>query len=201
MGILDIFKKKKSSFDIIRERLLEDSKLAEFSGDWEKRQEISTQLLWMEFIKNKDSIIHRELKVPKIYPESSESYLNQTASEIKFPSKFDLEEILHYKFTERIIQEYGSVLANSGEYQKCAFKPESILPFPKEYITLAFQFNYLILKTEKPLFVISENREEIVKKLRAAEVYLGTFLKASKDELPSVIGENVRVGFELSKRK
>ena len=194
--MFDFLKKKKSVSDLIFEKLNSDLIEAKFSGNWKLKQEIQLKLKWLEIAKNQIEIWKDLLPERYLNATGSDDVSALTIDEIVFPKELNDQEILHYKFSEIIFKDYGKVLADSGKYQKCFYKPASILPYPKDYIRRAIQFSKHCLKMENPLFSPPPNKKEILDNLGGIEAFLENFVDASEDELPSEMRENMMKGSE-----
>jgi len=197
MGIFDFLKKKKSVFELISEKLNSDLIEAKFSSNWKLKQEIQLKLKWLEIAKSQNEL-WKEL-LPEYYRDAttSDDVSALTIDEIIFPKELNDQEILHYKFSEVIFKDYGKVLADAGKYQKCFYKPTSILPYPKDYIRKAIQFSVHCLQMEKPLFTSPPNKDEILDNLGGIEAFLDNFVEASENELPTDMRENMMKGADL----
>jgi len=203
MGLFGFKKKEKSPFEIICDKLNSELHEAKFSGNWKLRQEIQLKLKWLETVKNQNKIWDEMLRefFPKdlINMTDPKDVSKLSIDEIIFPQEFNDQEILHYKFSEIIFQDYGRVLGNTGKYHGCVFKPVSMLTYPKEYIRKAIEFTLRCLQMENPFFATPPNKDEIVNTLKAIEFHLSDFIDVSEKELPTERMENYMKGNELIK--
>ena len=195
LGLFDFFRPKKSVFDLIFEKLNQDSLEAEFSGNWKLRQAIQVKILWLTFIKNQNAVLG--VYLPFIDKNNQIDVSSLSMDQIKFPEVLDDKEILDIKFAQKIYEEYGKILADSGEYQECLFKPASILPYPKHVIKEAIDFYIHCLVMDSPLFTLPSNKDELIENLEVINSALEYFLEVNKNELPTDKKENMIRGFEL----
>lgn len=201
MKIFKFFKKKKSAFQLIQDKLRLDYLSAQFESDWRLKQEINIRISWLEFSKY-DSDIYKEL-IP-IHLRNAikkEDVQSLKIEQILFPIKFDINDIRHYKFAEKIVYEYGVVLGNPGNYTQCIYRPSSLLPYPKKFITRSLEFNIDYLNNENKIFSTPENKENMLGTLRGGLAYLDNFLDVNEDELPIETVPNLHKGRELMSKK
>ena len=203
MGLFGFKKKEKSPFEIIKEKLHSEFYEAKFSGNWKLRQEIQLKLKWLETVKNQNKVWDEMLK--EIFPKDllnisdSMDVSKMDTDEFIFPQELNDQEMLHYKFSETIYKDYAKVIADSGKYHDCLYKPASMLPYPKEYIAKTIQFTINCLHIENPFFVTPTNKDEIISRLKVILVNLPMFINANEKELPSERMENLMKGNELRK--
>lgn len=191
-----IKKENNSPYYKIRKKLEDDLKLSDFSGDWKRKQEINLQLLWLDTIK--------EIETRDIFgikkQESERSILSDlNDSDFKFPTKWKLDGLDHFPFVQGIISGYGKTLAEND--YKGMYKPNSILPYPKEIIRKAYYYMFDYLNYDKPLYEIKE-KKKYADNLNAINVYLDlSFVETGNSDLPKEGIDNYRVGKEMHDRQ
>lgn len=200
MGLFDFIKKKKSRVQIIIEKLNSDLVEADFSSDWKLRQIINLKLLWINLIRNQDNLIAESLppNFPNIFSGSKESELS--VSDIKFPKTLDVNELIHWKFAEQIINKSNSIILSPNNFKGCLWKPESILPYPKDFIIDAINFTQNCLMMEKPLFEIPQNRKEILINFQNLRIFLRHFLDCDESELSASPERNIEDAKKIRQR-
>lgn len=189
-------KEKSSPYLKIRKKLEEELSQAEFSGDWHKRQETNLYLIWLEAI----SIVESTDLYGYTKDEEHDSLLSKLSIEnIKFPSQWNLHDIYSYPFSVGITRAYGQVLANND--YKGMFKPDSILPVPKEYIRKAILFSFDYFNLKETMYEVSD-KDERRENLSAINVYLDmSFVDTGNEDIPKIAGENYRVGKVFKERQ
>ena len=116
-----------------------------------------------------------------------------------FPETLNPKDPLHDKFAEKIVQNYGGVMANLEKYAKCMYKPVSHLPYPKAYIKKACQFLCKQMKSEHPNWERPANADEMLNNIGAIEAFLPNFIEIAEAELPTDTRENLKVGTEFNR--
>lgn len=189
-------KEKESPYYKIRKKLEDDLRLSNFSGDWKKRQEINLQLLWLETVKEIETRDFTGIKKQ----ESERSILSDLNDrDFKFPIKWNLEDIDHFPFVQGIISGYGKTLAEND--YKGMYKPNSILPYPKEIIRKAYYYMFDYLNYDKPLYEIKE-KKKYADNLNAINVFLDlSFVETGSSVLPKEGMDNYRIGKELQDKQ
>ena len=147
-------KKKNSPYFKTKRQLEDQLKLVNFTGDWQKRQQINLHLLWLETINEEVST-----GILEKYKETDKTSRLITLSfeYIKFPLQWELDDLFGYPFTQKIISAYANVLAKN-DYKKNSI-PDSILPVPKEFIRKAIDFTITFLNLEKPIYEVIDKDE------------------------------------------
>lgn len=172
----------------IKRKLENDLLIAESSGSWKERQRINLNLCWLNTIKKVESNEFSQTG----FTHQESLLINITFTDIKFPSKWELNDLYCYPFCAEIISTYGKILAEND--YKGIFKPDSILPFPKNYIIKAilFSFDYFNLKT--PLYNIPD-KDKLIDGLHTANYALyNFFIDTGTIELPKSAFENYNIG-------
>ncbi|MFH1292281.1 MAG: hypothetical protein ABIH87_03725 [bacterium] len=187
--------KKKFMLSKIARKLKTDLQEAEFSKNWQEKQKINLKLLWIDFLKRESEIMAQGFGFPNSSQFDREV---RSGEDAYFPESFDTKDPLHDKFAEKIIQDYGGVMANSGKYAKCFYKPVSLLPYPKQYIKKACQLICKELNSEHPNWERPANADEMIKNIGAIEAFLPNFIEVSVSELPTDTSENLKVGSSYS---
>jgi tetratricopeptide (TPR) repeat protein len=182
-------KKSHSAYYKLMKKLLEDQELCGFSGDWERKQEINLQILWLEAI--------REIEMRDIFgdkkEESESSVLSKLSDvDIKFPLCWNLDSLYHLPFAQNIVSGYGKILAEND--YKGMYKPNNILPYPKKIIKKAIYFIFDYLNSEKPLYDIKD-KKEYAENLNAIKTFLSiSFIETGNNDLPKSGIENFEIG-------
>jgi len=152
---------------------------ANFSGDWKKRQEINLQLTWLTVVKEVET---RDIFGEKKSDDETSLLIKLTDEDIKFPKQWKLDDLFCYPFSQEIIAGYGKVLAEN-DYEGM-FKPDSILPYPKDIIRKAILFTFDYFNYDKPLYEIP-NKEDRANNLDTASVFLDmTFVDTGNEDIP-----------------
>lgn len=186
---------KKFSITRIKRKLNDDLNEAKFSNDWEKRQSASLKLLWIKFLEEENMIISQSLGIVRRLEQNirngDDSYL---------PNPFDKEDLLHDKFAEKIVQDYGGSVANSGKYSSCFYRPASQLPYPKDYINKAINHVIDVMQSPDPSWKQPVNATEILGNIKALQAFLPNYVNVNESELPSTMPDNVSVAQQLLKK-
>jgi tetratricopeptide (TPR) repeat protein len=173
----------------IRNKLEEDLRLSDFSGDWKKRQEINLQLLWLDTIKERET---RDIFGTKKQESESSILSSLNDRDLKFPTKWKLDGLDHFPFVQGIITGYGKTLAEND--YKGIYKPNNILPYPKEIIKKALYYMFDYLNYDKPLYNIKE-KKQYADNLNGVKVYLSiSFVDTGNSDLPKGGIENFEIG-------
>jgi hypothetical protein len=168
---LSMFESFKKNFPLskISRKLKADLQEAEFSKNWEEKQKINLKLLWIDFLKRENEIMTQGFGFPN---NSQVDRKIRSGEDAYFPDSFDPQDPLHDKFAEKIVQDYGGVMANPGKYAKCIYRPASLHP-----------------NWERPA-----NAEEMLNNIGAIEAFLPNFIEIPESELPTDTRENLKVG-------
>jgi len=196
MNMFDNFKKK-FSLSKITKKLKNDLQEAEFSKNWEERQNINLKLLWIDFLKKESEIMSQGFGLTTGHFQFDREV--RSGEDAYFPESFDPKDPLHDKFAEKIVQDYGGVMANPGKYAKCIYKPVSQLPYPKAYIKKACQFLCKQMRSEHPNWERPANTDEMLNNIGAIEAFLHNFIEIPEAELPTDTRENLKVGTEFDR--
>jgi hypothetical protein len=189
-------KEKDSPFNKIRKKLEEDLMQYKFSGDWEQCQRINLKLLWLKTIKeveSRDSLGNRQ-------EVSDDQLLSKlTFEDIKFPLRWSLSDFYCYPFAQEIISAYGIILANN-DYNGM-FKPESILPVPKEFIRKAILYTFDYFNLKSPIYQVPDkaNRAKNLNQVNAI-LYI-SFINTKNEDLPKSGIENYNVGNSFKQKQ
>jgi len=113
------------------------------------------------------------------------------------PRELDPNDERHLRLVNEVWGAYARLLADdTGPYAGCAYKPESMLEHPKEYIARAL--GLLVDMGEGRLRSVHVDTKTIppdaVQSLREALQRLEGFLDMSAEDLPQDPAENARVG-------
>lgn len=196
--VLQLYQKNKQNrtpYFNIKKRLDDDLSKATFSDDWQKRQKINLQILWLETIKEVDS---RDFFLKKKEDDEVQSILARLSEDkIKFPNKWKLNDLYHAPFAQGIISDYGKVLVENGDD---LYKPESILPYPKRIIKKAIYFTLDYLNYDKPLYEIPD-KKKLADNLNGVKAFLTFFVDTTNAYLPKDGFENAMVGQKLREQQ
>jgi tetratricopeptide (TPR) repeat protein len=196
--LINLIKTKKennSPYLKIKKKLDEDLLQANFSGDWKRRQEINLQLLWLKTI---NEVEGRNMFSRK--KDEGETSLLATLSldDIKFPLRWKLDDFYCYPFSQEIISAYGKVLAEND--YKGMFKPNSILPVPKNYIRKAILFTFDYFNLKEPVYEVPD-KDKRAENLNGVNVFLDmSFIDTGNSDLPKAGTENFKVGNAIKKK-
>ncbi len=184
-------KENNSPYLQIKKKLEDDLMQATLSSDWKKKQEVNLQLLWLKTIKEVESL---DIFGKKKKTEENSLLSTLTENEIKFPPKWQLDDFYYYPFSQEIIAGYGKILVEN-DYK--VYKPESILPYPKDIIKKAILFTFDYLNYNKALYEVPD-KKKVADNLNAVRfILLENFVDASKKPLPKDSIENYRIGKQL----
>lgn len=184
MSLFSFFKKEKTPLQQLIDFLNLRLKEAAFNNDWEKRQEIALNLLWLDCIKNEEAIL-KEIFGQFYLKGLANNISNLNVEDFTFPEELDPNNLIHLKFSEKVIQNFGAVLENAGKWKNCLYKPDSILPYPKYYIIFNIEF------------ILSEGKisEKMKQHLKASLTFLDSyFIEINPRELPTNQTDNIKVG-------
>lgn len=182
---------KEFSLSKISRKLKADLQEAEFSRNWEEKQKINLKLLWIDFLKRENEIMTQG------FGSGSNSQFDRqmrSGEDAYFPDNLNSQDPLHDKFAEKIVQDYGGVIANPGKYAKCIYRPVSLLPYPKQYIKKACRFIRGQLRSEHPNWERPANTDEMLNRIGGIEAFLPNFIEIPESELPTDTRENLKVG-------
>jgi hypothetical protein len=149
--------------ELLDKKLREELAITIFRNDWERRQIIGFELLWIETVREVSIDLYKGIKDKKTIISSL------TAEDIKLPDKWELNSLFILPTCQKIIDACRKVFANN-EY-KGAYKPESILPFPKKIIRKAILY-MLDYKDNKEAFYSIELDEATKNNLEEIKAYL-----------------------------
>ncbi len=164
------------------------------TDDWQKRQEVNLELVWLKTIRDIES---RDMFSNKLDDSKVRLTLSQLSeNKIKLPEKWKLDDLYHFPFAGNIIAGYGDVLAKS-EYG--FYKPNSVLPYPKDVIKKAIYFIFDYFNYDKPLYEIpDEEKKKQAENLNDVKYFLiECFVDTADTCLPNERIENFRVGKKL----
>lgn len=165
------------------------------SDDWEKRQEINLEILWLETIK---SVKSEDLFKRNDNYEVKLILKRLSKDEIELPDKWILDDLYYFPFTQSIISGYGKVLAES-EYE--LYKPEKILPFPKSIIIKAIHYTLDYLNYDNSLYYIP-NKRNVADHLESVKfILINNFVDTTNINLPKKGIENMKIGSRLLHEK
>lgn len=184
-------KQKKSPYFTIKSKLEEELVEAKFKSDWRKIQETNLFLLWLKVIAK----VEKEAFSGAQKQEDEDSKLaSLSEDEIKFPLNWDFESFYHFPLASEIISGYGKLLVEN-DYK--VYKPEQILPFPKEIILKAIDFTLAYFNYDKPLYETSR-KEEFADNIKATRfILVENFVDTTGINLPKDGIENFRVGKQI----
>ncbi len=187
-------KENNSPYLKVKKKLEEDLLQTDFAGDWKRRQEINLQLLWLKTIKTVESSTIFDHKMDK----SEASLMSKLSlSDIRFPLQWKLEDHYCLPFSQEILSAYGKVL-EENEYNGM-FKPESILPVPKNWIRKSIYFTFDYFNLEKPIYQITD-KDKRAANLNLVNSFLDlSFIDTGSIPLPKSGIENGNVGFSIKK--
>lgn len=169
----------------IQEKANVDLTEVQFAGDWKLRQEVNLKNKWIEVYKTNSS------------NGANSNYRELSIGDIKFPDYFDNHDIVHFEFSKLIVAEYGQIVASPGKYQKCMYKPASILPYPKSYIKKSIQFVKHWLEENNLANTLEFDKNKMVEGIMAIDVLLDLFIDIDAENLPTDMMENMMKGSEF----
>lgn len=180
-----------------KKKLELELKNAAETNNWQKKQQINLELLWLKTIKD---IRSRDMFSNKLDDSKVQLTLTQLSeNEIRFPDKWKLDDLYNFPFVGNIIAGMGDLMVNS-EYE--LYKPTSVLPFPKDIIIKAISFTFDYFNYDKPLYEIpEEEKKKQADNLNVVNHFLIEFIVDTHEtNLPKKGLENFQVGSKLSKR-
>jgi len=188
---------RNSPYMKIKKKLNDELMQASFANDWKERQEINLKLIWLGTIRdiNMRDIFGRQKE------ESSEmEVLNKlSVNDIKFPIKWNLDDDVSYPFSQEIISAYGKVLAENK--YKGMYKPDNILPVPKDTIRKAIHFTFDYFNLKNPRYIVPD-KDKRVDNLNVLSLLLQTtFIDTGGEDLPKETAENCLAGDQFKKRQ
>lgn len=182
-------KRNKSPYFKIKRKLEDDLRQANFSGDWKMRQEINLKLLWLNTYYKVESKV---LSNPNQDNDETSLIAKFSEDDIKFPIKWKLDDYYCYPFSHEIVETYRKVFSENA--YKGMFKPNNILPVPKEYITKAFHFIFDYLNQKDSIYPVPD-KDKLAQNLSFIKYFLYvSFIDTGDDDLPTEIHENHKVG-------
>ena len=190
-------KRRNSLYVKIRKRLNEEFTQASFTSDWKKRQELNLKLIWLDTIRdiNMRDIFGRQ----KDKSTETEVLAKLSMNEIKFPVKWHLEDDVSYPFSQEIIQAYGKVLSENK--YRGMYKPDNILPVPKDTIRKAIHFTFDYFNLKNPRYIVPD-KDERIDNLNVLKLLLQTtFIDTGAEDLPKETAENCLAGDQFKKRQ
>jgi tetratricopeptide (TPR) repeat protein len=189
INYFDERKRNKSPYFKIKRKLEDDLRQANFSGDWKKRQEINLKLLWLTtYLRVQSNVLSR------LNQDNDETSLIANFSEenIKFPIKWKLNDFYCYPFSQEIVSSYRKILSENA--YEGMFKPNNILPVPKEYIIKAIHFIFDYLNQKESIYPVPD-KDNLVENLNSIYAFLDiSFIDTGDDDLPTENLENYKVG-------
>ena len=189
-------KESNSPYYMIRKKLKEDFELSSFSSDWKRKQELNLQLLWLDTVKEIETMDYFGNN-KEVSENSILSKLNE--EQLKFPTKWKLDDLYHFPFVQGIISGYGKTLAEND--YKGIYKPNNILPYPKGIIKKAYYYIFDYLNYDKPFYKLEE-KKKYAENLNGIKVILDfNFVDTGGDDLPKEPLENLTVGEKYYKKQ
>jgi tetratricopeptide (TPR) repeat protein len=197
--ILNYFRIKKennSPYFKIKKKLEDDLKVSNFSGNWKNRQVINLQLLWLDTIKG----IETRDFLGNQKEQSENSILSKLDEDsLKYPIKWKLDNVYHLPLVQGIISGYGKTLAEND--YRGIYKPNNILPYPKDIIKKAHYYMFDYLNYDKPLYKIEE-KKKYADSLNVTKLLLDlNFIDTGNDDLPKEILDNMEVGKDYNDKQ
>lgn len=190
MGLFSFLKKEKTPVQQLTDLLKLQLKEAIFNNDWKRRQEIALKLLWLDCIKNEENIL-KEVFGRFYFEGLSKKLSNADVEVIAFPENLDSKNLIHLKFSGIIIHDLGVVIEEGGKWKNCVYKPDAILPYPKEYLNYVLEF--ALLKAEQ-----DNASKEKIKLLKGGKFLLNeNFLSIPPEEVPTDLMGNMTFGTSL----
>jgi len=190
-------KGRNSPYMKIRKRLDDELMQASFAGDWKRRQELNLKLIWLDTVRdlNMRDIFGRQ----KEKSSEAEVLAKLTMNDIKFPVKWNLDDEFSYPFSQEIIQAYGKVLAENK--YKGMYKPDNILPVPKETIRKAIRFTLDYFNLKNPRYKVPD-KDKRAENLNVLNLLLQTsFIDTGAEDLPKETAENCNVGDQFKRKQ
>lgn len=188
-------RKKESAYFKVRKKLNDDFLQAEFLGDWRRKQEINLHLLWLEVLKD---VYSKDMLGNKKSDNDEFVISDLSLSKIQFPLKWKLDDLFCFPFAQKILSEYGRVLAEN-DYEGM-FKPDSILPVPKAYIRKAILFTLDFLTLDEPIYIVHD-KDKRIENLKKVSMFLNlSFIDTGNIDLPKSGIENHRVGNSIKEK-
>jgi hypothetical protein len=190
--INQVLKEKNSPYKKLLKKFKEEYLLADFSGDWKKKQEINLQILWLKTVLEVENKLKQESN-----NSQGETYhiIKLLIDDVRFMSKWELDDFYCFPFAQAIVESYKKVLSDIGF--NAMYKSNSILPLPKNYIRKAILFLLDYLRLENPIYEIS-NKQQYIDDLHLISADLDRlFIETGNTELPTTLAENRKVGNEL----
>ncbi len=189
VDFFDERKRNKSPFLKIKQKLEDDLRQANFSGDWRKRQDINLKLLWLKTYYDVES---------KVLSNSNQDN-DETAliakfreNDFKFPTKWKLDDFYCYPFSQEIVAAYRKVF--SEKVYKGIYKPNNILPVPKEYIIKAIHYIIDYLNQKESIYPVPD-KNKLAENLDFIKALLvDSFIDTGDDDLPTESRKNHEVG-------
>jgi hypothetical protein len=179
----------KSPYYKISKKLKEDLLQANFTSDWRNRQEINLRLLWLDTIKEMES---KDFLGKKKEEDISSLTAKLSETDLTFPIKWKLSDDRIPKFAERIIQDFGRVIADSK--YKGMYKPDNILPYPKTFIKKSIMYTLDYSEYDKAVYK-AENKDSMTENLKALYSALNRFfVDTGNEDLPIETIDNMDKG-------
>lgn len=163
--------------------------------NWRDRQEYNLQNLWRNLKNNEETILREFDPLNKIRKKQNRlSDLENVGYE--YPSELDEKNLIHMKFCEEIVHDYGKIIEKPKGYDKCLYKPESILPYPKEYIRKALKYTCNILNEDRN----NPSVEMMITNIEITEMQLMNFVDIDEKDLPKNAKENLEAVKEYNNK-
>lgn len=186
-------KKKKSNFEVMTNKLNEESLIHKKSGNRIEVQKNNLNKMWLRTLKEAQSSTELKLLL------DTNKINNFTISELSTPNNLDLKNHIHFNFVMNILRELGRFFATNAS---ASYRSSLILPLPKKYIKKAiFYWNDYMKQDEKLFSIEDEDRFgfNINYQLGTLE---GKFIDTVDENfLPEEIMENFKIGAELSDKQ
>jgi len=115
------------------------------------------------------------------------------------PAELDANEQQHLRLAGDLWGRYSQLLADDTQaFAACQFRPQSLLPYPKEYLARALDL--LVAVGEGRIQSIHVNsaaiQSDVVLAMKGARAQLDGFVDVSAEELPTDPTENSQYGAE-----
>jgi hypothetical protein len=115
------------------------------------------------------------------------------------PAELDANEQTHLRLAGGLWEHYSQLISGDAQaFAGCEFRPQSSLPYPKEYLVLALDM--LIDVGEGRIQSVHLNSQtvpsDVVLAMKEARARLDGFVAVSADDLPTDPAENAKYGAE-----
>jgi hypothetical protein len=190
--INQVMKENKSPYRKLLKKFEEEKLIADFSGDWKKKQEINLQILWLKTILEVENNLEQQSNTKQGVTYDINNF---SLEDIKFISKWKLDDFYCFPFAQAIVDSYKKLLSEIGH--NAMYKSNSILPLPKNYIRKAILFLLDYLRQENPIYEVND-KQKYIDYLHIISVDLDRFfIETGNTELPTTLAENRKVGNAL----